>query len=125
MARIFITGSSDGIGLAAAHYLLKQHHNIVAIARSEEPLQKLAQEYPDQVQTLAGDLADFNLGQKAVDIAKSTWNRVDGLIINHGILNPVKRISDTDAKEWRNAFDVNVFSAIAMVTTLCLHTHLL
>jgi NAD(P)-dependent dehydrogenase (short-subunit alcohol dehydrogenase family) len=84
-------------------------------------LRKLAQEYPDQVQILAGDLADFKLGQKAVDIAESTWSRIDGLIINHGILNPVKRISDTDAEEWRDAFDVNVFSAIAMVTSVTLH----
>jgi NADP-dependent 3-hydroxy acid dehydrogenase YdfG len=104
-----------GIGLASAHYLLKKSHRIIAIARSSEPLEKLRQEYPGQVEPLVGDLADFTLGQKAVDVALSKWNQVDGLIINHGVLDPVKRISDTDAEEWRVAFDVNVFSAIAMV----------
>jgi NAD(P)-dependent dehydrogenase (short-subunit alcohol dehydrogenase family) len=63
-------------------------------------------------------LADFSLGQKAVDLAVSKWSQIDGLIINHGVLDPVKRIADSDAEEWRKAFDVNVFSAIAMVLLL-------
>ncbi|KAF2429155.1 short chain dehydrogenase/reductase [Tothia fuscella] len=113
---IILTGASRGIGLAAANHLLKSSSNkIIAIARSKEPLEKLQSEYPDQVQILAGDLADFSLGQQAVDLAKSTWNQLDGLIINHGVLDPVKRIADSDANAWRSAFDVNVFSAIAMI----------
>jgi NADP-dependent 3-hydroxy acid dehydrogenase YdfG len=85
------------------------------VARSSQPLEKLREEYPDQVEPLVGDLADFTLGQKAVDLAVSRWKQLDGLIVNHGVLNPVKRIADTDAEEWRSAFDVNAFSAIAMV----------
>jgi NADP-dependent 3-hydroxy acid dehydrogenase YdfG len=88
------------------------------VARSEAPLEKLRSEYPEQVRVLAGDLADFTLGQKAVDIAKSTWNQLDGLIINHGVLDPVKRIADSEAEAWRSAFDINVFSAVAMVCFL-------
>jgi NAD(P)-dependent dehydrogenase (short-subunit alcohol dehydrogenase family) len=67
------------------------------------------------VEYLAGDLADFSLGKKAVDLAVSKFGHLDGLIVNHGVLNPVKRISETDAKEWSEAFDINVFSAIAIV----------
>lgn len=70
---------------------------------------------------LAGDLADFTLGKKVVDLAISKFGRLDGLIINHGVLNPVKRISETDAEEWRCAFDINVFSAIAMVCVYRFH----
>lgn len=72
-------------------------------------------DYPEQVQLLAGDLADFSLGQKAVNLAKSKWGRLDGLIINHGVLYPVTRIRDVQAEEWRECFDINVFSAVAMV----------
>lgn len=85
------------------------------MARSKEPIEKLSGEYPDQVQVLAGDLADFFLGRKAVDMATSAWGQLDGLIINHGTLDPVKRISDVEAEEWRSLFDVNVFSAVALV----------
>lgn len=85
------------------------------VARTQGPLEKLKEQYPDQVQVLAGDLSDFTLGQKAHDLATSSWNRLDGLIINHGVLEPVKRISATEAEEWRNLFDINVFSAVSMV----------
>ena len=95
--------------------MLNHHCNVVAAARSNEPLEKLRSEYPEQVQLLAGDLADFSLGQKAVNLAKSKWGRLDGLIVNHGVLNPVTRIRDVEAEEWRVCFDVNVFSAVAMV----------
>ena len=50
-----------------------------------------------------------------MDLAVKTWDRIDGLIVNHGILNPIKRIANTQADEWREAFDVNVFSAVALV----------
>lgn len=91
----------------------------MAVARSREPLRKLQSEFPNQVAILAADLGDLssNMGQEAVDLAVGTYGHLDGLIINHGVLNPVKRIGDTDAKEWSEAFDINVFSAIAMVGT--------
>jgi len=95
--------------------LLGQKCNVVAVARSKDPLQKLEKEYPEQVKSLVGDLADFSLGKKAVDLAKSTWDRLDGLIINHGVLNPVKRIADANAEDWRECFDINVFSAVAII----------
>jgi NADP-dependent 3-hydroxy acid dehydrogenase YdfG len=94
---------------------LNQRCNVVAAARSSEPLEKLRSDYPEQVQLLVGDLADFSLSQKAVDLAKSKWGRLDGLIINHGVLNPVTRIRDVEIEEWRECFNVNVFSAVAMV----------
>jgi len=95
--------------------LLGQKCNVVAVARSNDPLQKLQKEYPEQVKPLVGDLADFSIGKKAVDLAKSTWNRLDGLIVNHGVLNPVKRIADANAEDWRECFDINVFSAVAII----------
>jgi len=112
---VILTGASRGIGLAIAHFLLKQNCKLVVVARSKELLDSLQEEYPDRVQVLAGDLADFSLGKQAVDLATSKWSKVDGVIVNHGALAPVKRVSDTDAEEWRSSFDINVFSAVALV----------
>jgi len=110
-----IKADSIGIGLAIAHCLLEQSTNVVVVARSQQPLENLSKQYPGQVKVLAGDLADFSLGNKALDLATSTWNRLDGIIINHGILAPVKKVANSEADEWRDLFDVNVFSAISMV----------
>lgn len=111
-----VDGHAPGIGLAIAHYLLKQSCRVVTVARSREALEKLSEQYPGQVEILAGDLSDFSLGQKAADLARSKWQRLDGIVINHGILDPVKRVANVDAEEWRALFDVNVFSAVALVS---------
>jgi NAD(P)-dependent dehydrogenase (short-subunit alcohol dehydrogenase family) len=111
---VILTGASRGVGLAIAHYLLRQSHKLVVVARTEQPLRQLEKQYKDQVAVLVGDLADFSLGAKAVDLAKSRWQRLDGLIVNHGVLEPVKRLADSTAEEWRAAYDINFFSAIAM-----------
>lgn len=111
---IILTGASRGIGLAIAHFLLKQSHKLVVVARSEQALRELEKQYNGNVAVLTGDLADFSLGEKAVDLAKKHWQKLDGLIVNHGVLDPVKRVRNSSAEEWRAAYDVNFFSAIAM-----------
>ncbi|TVY48559.1 putative oxidoreductase [Lachnellula occidentalis] len=112
---IVLTGASRGIGLAIAEYLLKTSHKLVLVARSAEPLEKLKSEYPGQVEYLAVDLADFSNGPKAIALALKSFSRIDGLILNHGTLSPVKRVADSTPEEWRSAFDVNFFSALAFI----------
>jgi len=36
MARVFITGSTDGLGLAAAQSMIKDGHDVVVHARSKQ-----------------------------------------------------------------------------------------
>lgn len=84
------------------------------MARSEQPLRELEKQYEGQVAVVTGDAADFAVGEKAVDVATKQFQRLDGLIVNHGVLDPVKRVKDSSAEAWRAAFDVNFFSAVAM-----------
>ena len=91
----------------------------MVVARSKAPLEELQSQYPKQVQFVAGDLADFSIGKKAVDLAVEQYGRLDGLIVNHGILAPVTRVGDSEAEAWRKNFDVNFFSAIAVVSAPC------
>lgn len=104
-----------GIGLAVAHYLLKQQCRLVVTARSEAPLRKLQDDFPDQVQILAGSMADDSICKKAVELATSKWQGLDGLVINHAVLDPIGRVADADVDQWRKAYDVNFFSAVSLV----------
>lgn len=103
-------------------YLLTtaQPHNVVVVARSVEPLQKLKEQYKSQVEVLNGDLGDFSLAQKAVDLALKSFGRLDGMVLNHGILGQVGKIAEADLDEWKKAFDVNFFSLAAFVSIIYL-----
>ncbi|KAF1978346.1 NAD(P)-binding protein [Bimuria novae-zelandiae CBS 107.79] len=113
---IILTGASRGIGLAAAHHLLAQSHKLVLVSRTAGPLNQLRDHYgTDRVEVLTGDLSDLSLAAKAVERAESRWGCLDSLIVNHGSLDPVKKVADARVEEWRKAFDTNVFSAVALV----------
>lgn len=48
----------------------------------------------------------------------TAFGRVDGLVINHGILSP-RRVAEASPEEFRHVYDVNVFSYLAMVSPHC------
>jgi NAD(P)-dependent dehydrogenase (short-subunit alcohol dehydrogenase family) len=121
------TNSDDhtlvGIGLAVAQYLLRvsQSHNVVVVARSRGPLESLKSQYPDQVQVVCGDLSDFTVGKKAVELALEKWGRLDSLVLNHGVLDAVKRVGDLGIEAWKRTFDVNFFSVVAFIKEALCH----
>ncbi|KAI9699541.1 MAG: hypothetical protein M1820_007172 [Bogoriella megaspora] len=102
---VIVTGASKG----------KCH--VVAIARSEKLLQDLEQSYHEtgRLITLRGDVADPKFCGQIADETMSRWGRVDGLIVNHGVLAPVKRISESFVAEWKEIFDINVFGTLALI----------
>ena len=106
-----------GIGAAIAEFLLQNSHNVVLIARTENPLDELRKRYPKQVLVLAGNLGDFSLAQKSVESALEAFGKLDGLILNHGMMDPVTKIETSDIEEWKKLFDVNFFSLVAFVST--------
>jgi NAD(P)-dependent dehydrogenase (short-subunit alcohol dehydrogenase family) len=59
MARIFITGSADGLGLAAARTLLEDGHQIVIHARSTSRLAAVRDLLERGAEVVVGDLSDL------------------------------------------------------------------
>lgn len=105
-----------GIGLATAKKIIEGGHNVVVLARTEEALRSFEHERPNQIRILAGDLSDFSLCQTAVDLALKEFGQLDGLIINHGIMGQINKIETCDITQWKKVFDVNLFSAVALVS---------
>ncbi|KAM5367585.1 hypothetical protein ACJZ2D_009953 [Fusarium nematophilum] len=113
-SKVFIvTGASKGIGAAITRYLLGQSHKVVITARSSEPLEGLQKSHPDQVQFIARDMVEPEMATKLTDLAVSSFGKIDGMVINHGLLLP-KRFADTTIDEWKQVYDINVFSGIAL-----------
>ncbi len=84
MARIFITGSADGLGRAAAQTLLDDGHDVIVHARGPERLAAVNDLVGRGASAVVGDLADFDQTQ-AVAEQVNQLGRVDAVIHNAGI----------------------------------------
>jgi len=59
MARIFITGSADGLGQFSAKSLIEQHHEVVLHARNAERAREAIKKNPKAKAVLTGDLSNM------------------------------------------------------------------
>ena len=59
MARVFITGSSDGLGRMAAQLLLRQGHGVVLHARNEQRGQEALAAVSGAETVVIGDLTSI------------------------------------------------------------------
>ncbi len=67
MARVFITGSSDGLGRMAAQLLVKQGHGVVLHARNEKRGQEALAAVPGAEAVVIGDLASIAQTRKVAE----------------------------------------------------------
>ncbi len=84
MAKIFITGSADGLGLLAAKQLVKSGHEMVLHARNEKRGQEAMKNVPGAADVLIGDLVDVN-ETKALAEKANALGTFDAVIHNGGV----------------------------------------
>ena len=84
MARIFITGSSQGLGLMAAQLLIEQGHAVVLHGRDSTRAEAAAQAAPGAEATLSGDLQSLAETQRLAEAANAL-GRFDAVIHNAGV----------------------------------------
>jgi len=84
MARIFITGSTDGLGRAAARSLLNDGHQVVLHARSSERASKLADLASQAAGVVIGDLRSAVETRRIAEQVNAIGRR-DAVILNAGI----------------------------------------
>lgn len=84
MARILITGSSDGLGRMAAALLMRQGHRVVLHARNEKRAQDARARVPDAEAVLIGDLSSIEETKQFAE-AVNAQGRFDTIIHNAGI----------------------------------------
>ncbi len=84
MKKIFITGSTDGLGFMAAERLIKMGHNIILHARNEEKAQRVFQKLPEAFSVVVGDLSSMAQTQ---EIAKqvNALGVMNSIIHNAGL----------------------------------------
>jgi NAD(P)-dependent dehydrogenase (short-subunit alcohol dehydrogenase family) len=84
MARVFITGSSEGLGLMAARWLVERGHEVTLHARNDARAADARRALPQANAILVGDLASLAETRRLADQVNKT-GRYDAVIHNAGV----------------------------------------
>lgn len=122
---VMITGASRGLGRAIAVAAAAAGATLLLLARDIRALEKLA----DEIEAAGGaepSLVPINFENATVDhyadIASRVderWGRLDGLVLNAGLLGELGAIRNHDPLLWARVFQVNVHAHF-LLTQACL-----
>ncbi len=115
MARILVTGSTDGLGLMAARLLVKDGHEVTLHARNDTRADDARDELPGARDVVVGDLSSIS-GMRRVAEQANVLGRYHAVIHNAGIgYREPRRIVTVDGLS--HVFAVNVLAPF-LVTVL-------
>ncbi len=112
-----VTGASRGIGYKICKVLADEGHHAVAVARSENLLNKLEQTNDQFIHAIPTDLTDQDAVNDLIQDIKSNFNGVDILINNAGALIN-KSFRDLTLDDWRSQLESNLISAVNITQKL-------
>jgi 3-oxoacyl-[acyl-carrier protein] reductase len=113
-----VTGSSRGIGLAAAKAFAAEGCRIMVSARSVEPLREAETALRATGASIAAQIADVGNPDDAarlVEAAVAAFGGVDILVNNVGGGGGGARIADSSDDDWRGALDRNLVQSVRMM----------
>jgi NAD(P)-dependent dehydrogenase (short-subunit alcohol dehydrogenase family) len=118
-----VTGANSGIGEAIATLFAQEGASVVVCARRPDAGQATV----DKIKAQGGQaiLAVCDVAKKAdiyaaVDLAISTWGKVD-IVVNNAAMALVKNVLETTDDEWDQVMNTNVKSIFHMVKAAIPH----
>ena len=110
---IVITGSSDGVGAAAARRLTAAGDNVVVIGRSASKAKAVADELGTEY--IRADFADLSDVRELADELRRRYPRIDVLANNAGTVNAA---DDLTVDGFDSVLQVNYLAAFLLTTSL-------
>ncbi len=108
---IIITGASRGIGEATAHALAGHGAKVVLTGRDKATLQKVADAAGATAEAHLCDMADYAAFAALVEATRRRHGRLDALVNNAGILDPIATVVDSDPVVWARNIQTNLVGA--------------
>ena len=116
MARILITGSSDGLGLMAARLLVEDGHEVTLHAHNDARADDARNELPGANDVVVGDLSSIS-GMRQVAEQANALGKYDAVIHNAGIgYREPRRIVTVDGLS--HVFAINVLAPYLMTALM-------
>lgn len=114
---IIVTGGSRGLGLAIAQNAAELGANVVMFARSADLLTQEAQYIRDadgSALAIPGDISQLNDCQQLVEKTMSNFGRIDAIVHNAGVLEPIAPIANADPKAWQQSLMINLLGPMML-----------
>jgi len=108
-----VTGASRGIGRAIAIELAQRGSTVVAVARDQGRLESLAEQAKGldcHVRPAVADVTVYAQVASIFDDAVRSYDRVDILVSNAGVLS-TSEVVDQSPADWQRVIDVNLTGA--------------
>ncbi len=114
MANVLITGIGSGLGKALAQHCLDKNHDVFALSRH---LPVELEGHP-RLRFQPCDLRQLETVDPAVRKLLKGAERIDLVVLNAGILNAIKDMTQTPLYEIEEAMDINVWANKVLLDTL-------
>jgi NADP-dependent 3-hydroxy acid dehydrogenase YdfG len=108
---VLITGASRGIGAAAARKFVMAGAHVGLAARDSAALAALADELGADATALPCDVADYAAVARAVAQLHGARGRLDVLVNNAGVIEPITPLAEADPEAWARLIDINLTGA--------------
>jgi NAD(P)-dependent dehydrogenase (short-subunit alcohol dehydrogenase family) len=121
---ILVSGASRGLGAATAQIATGLGARVALMARSAGDLEAVAQQIEangGQALVTAGDVRQAADCRRAVEATMERFGRLDAVINNAGILEPMAPIAEADPKAWENNWAVNVLGPFLLTQAALPH----
>lgn len=114
MKNVVITGTSRGIGFELAKQFAEEGHNVLAISRNTQPLEKVNHK---NIKVISVDISNTDDLQKVRDFVDTNWKKVDIIVNNAGKLVN-KPFTDLTSQDFLEVYKVNVFAVVETIQIL-------
>jgi NAD(P)-dependent dehydrogenase (short-subunit alcohol dehydrogenase family) len=112
-----VTGASQGLGAAIASIAAANRAQVVLTARSQPALEEQAEKIAQRggkALAVPGDISRYEDCQKIIDRTVRTFGRIDALVNNAGIIEPLAPILEGQPNEWAKHMATNLLGPVMM-----------
>ncbi len=117
---ILITGSTTGIGEAAARACVAEGAAVMIHGRREDAARALAQELGDKAGFVVGDVADPAVCTRIVEATVATFGRIDA-VANNAALTARATLDETDAATFDRHYHTNLRAPLLIIRQAVRH----